>query len=272
MVVFPNAKINLGLHILRRRPDGYHDIETLMLPVDWTDILEVVPSRESADTLVTTGRSIDCPPEKNLVMKALRLLREVVPVPPVEIHLHKIIPDGAGLGGGSSDAAFILKAVNELFGLGLSEARLAAVAARVGADCPFFIYNRPALCSGVGTEIAPVKSPIPDGTWILVSKPEVSVSTREAYSAVEPTEREAGLMSLLEAVKPAEWPGMVANDFEAYVASTHPAIAAEKESIAAAGAWYASLSGSGAAVYGLFDKCPAVSETPRRRVCQLRSV
>lgn len=272
MVVFPNAKINLGLHILRRRPDGYHDIETLMLPVDWTDILEVVPSREGADILVTTGRSIDCPPENNLVTKALRLLREIAPVPPVEIHLHKVIPDGAGLGGGSSDAAFMLKAVNELFGLGLSEACLAAVAARVGADCPFFIYNRPAICSGVGTDIVPVKSPVPDGTWVVVSKPEVSVSTREAYSGVKPSERETGLLSLLETTVPAEWPGMVANDFEAYVASTHPAIAAEKESISAAGAWYASLSGSGAAVYGLFDRCPAVAETPRRRVCQLRSV
>lgn len=270
MVVFPNAKINLGLHILRRRTDGYHDIETLMLPVDWTDILEVVPSVGNEDTLVTTGRHIDCPLEKNLVMKALRLLREAASFPAVDIYLHKVIPDGAGLGGGSSDAAFLLKAVNRLFSLGLSDAALAAIAARVGADCPFFIYNRPAICSGVGTEIELVESPVPDGTWVVVSKPEVSVSTREAYSGVSPTERGMALMSLLEATEPADWKVAVANDFERSVALSFPAIAAEKDSIAAAGAWYASMSGSGAAVYGLFDRRPVMAETPHRRVCQLR--
>ncbi len=272
MVVFPNAKINLGLHILRRRADGYHDIETLMLPVDWNDILEVVPSRGHTDRLVTTGRAIDCAPEQNLVMKALRLLREVADFPPVDIYLHKIIPDGAGLGGGSSDAAFLLKAVNLLFDLGLTEPALAAVAGRVGADCPFFIYNRPAVCSGVGTEIELVKSPVPEGTWVVVSKPDVSVSTREAYSGVTPMERDMALISLLRSTEPSDWPGMVSNDFEMFVASAHPAIAAEKESIAAAGAWYASMSGSGAAVYGLFDKYPAVPESSRRRVCQLGAV
>lgn len=271
MVVFPNAKINLGLHILRRRADGYHDIETLMLPIDWTDILEVLPSRGESDTLVTTGRKIDCPAEKNLVMKALRLLREVADFPAVDVHLHKVIPDGAGLGGGSSDAAFLLKAVNGLFNLGLSDESLAAVAARVGADCPFFIYNRPAICSGVGTEIALVESPVPEGTWVVVSKPDVSVSTREAYSGVAPKEREMALMSLLESTSPAEWPVAVANDFEHSVVLSYPAIAEEKETIAAAGAWYASMSGSGAAVYGLFNDCPTMAETPHRRVCQLHA-
>lgn len=271
MVVFPNAKINLGLHILRKRTDGYHDIETLMLPVDWTDILEVVPASGDEDHLTTTGRSIDCPPEKNLVMKALRLLREVADFPAVDVYLHKVIPDGAGLGGGSSDAAFLLKAVNELFELGLTEEQLAAIASRIGADCPFFIYNRPAICSGVGTEIDIVDSPVPEGSWVVISKPEVSVSTREAYSGVSPRERDMALMSLLETTLPAEWPGKVANDFEFFVTTSHPAIADEKKSIAGAGAWYASMSGSGAAVYGLFNERPMVAETSHRRVCQLRT-
>lgn len=269
MVVFPNAKINLGLHILRRRADGYHDIETLMLPVDWTDILEVVPSRGGSDALVTTGRHIDCPPGKNLVMKALNMLREMADFPAVDIYLHKVIPDGAGLGGGSSDAAFLLKAVNELFGLGFSEDTLAATAARVGADCPFFIYNRPAICSGVGTDVSPVASPVPEGTWIVISKPDAYVSTREAYSGVTPMECDTELISLLGSTEPSEWAVCVANDFERFVAATHQAIADEKAAIANAGAWYSSMSGSGAAVYGLFRECPAVAETPHRRVCQL---
>ncbi len=269
MVVFPNAKINLGLHILRRRADGYHDIETLMLPVDWTDILEVVPSRGGTDRLVTTGRHIDCPPGKNLVMKALKLLREIADFPEVDIYLHKIIPDGAGLGGGSSDAAFLLKTVNELFHLGISETKLAAVAAGVGSDCPFFIYNQPAICGGIGTEVSLVDSPVPDGTWIVISNPDAYVSTREAYSGVIPMERDTNLISLLGTTQPTEWAGRIVNDFERFVAVTHTAIAEGKDALTAAGAWYSSMSGSGAAVYGLFKERPSMPETPRRRVCQL---
>ena len=139
MILFPNAKINLGLDILRRRPDGYHDIETVMIPVPWCDVLEIVPAKGSETTLTVSGRRVDCPPEKNLVMKAYRALAETVELPPVDIFLRKIIPDGAGLGGGSADAAFTLRGLNELFALGLSDSRLAEIAAGLGADCPFFI-------------------------------------------------------------------------------------------------------------------------------------
>ena len=158
MILFPNAKINLGLNILRRRPDGYHDLEMLMLPVGWADILEIVPAAPGeATTLTCSGRPVDCPPEKNLVMKAWRALKAECPsMPEAAIYLRKIVPDGAGLGGGSSDAAFTLVGLNEVFGLGISRERLAAIAAGIGADCPFFIHNRPMLATGTGTVLEAV--------------------------------------------------------------------------------------------------------------------
>lgn len=137
MIVFPNAKINLGLAITGRRPDGYHDIETVMYPVGWTDILEIVPSKSGVTELFTSGRRVECPPESNLVMKAYRALDAITMLPPVSIYLHKVIPDGAGLGGGSADAAFALKALNTMLNLGLDYKRLEEIAATIGADCPF---------------------------------------------------------------------------------------------------------------------------------------
>ncbi len=270
MVVYPYAKINLGLHILRRRADGYHEIDTLMLPVDWTDVLEVERSDYNSDSLEATGWPIDCPPEKNLVLRAVARLREVVDFPPVAIRLRKVIPDGAGLGGGSSDAAFALKAVNQLFSLNISAEVLASVASKIGADCPFFLHDTPAICTGIGTELEIVDSPLPRNTWIVISKPDAFVSTKEAYSGVTPKERPTSLKTLIEATTPNEWTGTVVNDFEESVLRNHDAIAVEKELMTSAGAWYASMSGSGAAVYGFFNERPAMEETPTRRVCQLR--
>ena len=150
MILFPNAKVNLGLNIVSRRTDGYHNIETVLYPINITDILEVVPAAGSESTLTTYGRTIDCPVEKNLVMKALRLMQRECGAPEAEIFLNKIIPDGAGLGGGSADAAFTMLAVNEIFNLGVPQEQLASLAARIGADCPFFIYNRPMMATGIG--------------------------------------------------------------------------------------------------------------------------
>ena len=151
MIAFPNAKINIGLFITARRPDGYHDIATVMMPADWCDILEIVPAKDDVTTLTVTGRSVDCPPEKNLVMRAYRAMEERYNLPPVDIFLRKIIPDGAGLGGGSADAAFTITTLDRLFGLGLSADVMAGIAATIGSDCPFFIYNRPMLATGTGT-------------------------------------------------------------------------------------------------------------------------
>lgn len=252
MIVFPNAKINIGLNILRRRPDGYHDLETVMYPVPWHDVLEAVPSASGHDTLVCTGRPVDCPPEKNLVMKAVKALRETVDFPPVDLFLEKIIPDGAGLGGGSADAAFAIRAVDALFSLGLPKRIMAEVAARVGADCPFFIYNEPAVCTGTGTDIAAIPMRFTAGTWIAIVKPDVSVSTKEAYAGVTPCGDVASLTDTVGTLPPEQWQGRVRNGFENSIFPRHPEIAAVKEELLNQGAVYASMSGSGAAVYGIF--------------------
>lgn len=254
MILFPNAKINLGLNIVARRPDGYHDLETVMFPVAWRDVLEIVPAAGPQSTLTTLGRPVDCPPEKNLVMKALRALEaEVGPVAPVDIYLEKIIPDGAGLGGGSADAAFALRGFNEVLRVGLSDDRLAAIASKVGADCPFFIYNSPAYRTGTGTDIELIDLHALDRYTIAISKPKTaSVSTAKAYAGVTPrpaTERSLDVV----AEDPRKWSGRLVNDFEKSIFPICPEVKRVKETFEKAGALYASMSGSGAAVYAIFD-------------------
>lgn len=251
MILFPNAKINIGLDIISRRTDGYHDLEMVMYPVKWTDILEIVAAKGTETTLTVTGRAVDCPPEKNLVMKAYRALDRMVSLPPVDIYLHKIIPDGAGLGGGSADAAFTLCGLNELFSLDFSDSALAEVAATLGADCPFFIYNRPMLCTGTGTEMTPVNMDL-SGYRIAIVKPHRSVSTREAYAAVTPAKPAISLMNRLSAgIR--QWRDGVKNDFEPSVGALLPEIGQIKQRLYDMGAVYASMSGSGSAVYGIFE-------------------
>lgn len=252
MILFPNAKINLGLNILRRRPDGYHDLESVMLPVGWTDILEIVPAAGTSTTLTTSGRPVDCPPEKNLVMKAHDALKRLCPdMPAADIYLRKIVPDGAGLGGGSSDAAFTLIGLNDLFGLGLSRDRLAEVAAGIGADCPFFIYNRPMLATGTGTDLAEA-APDLSGLHIAIAKLEgAAVSTREAYAGVSPCKASIAVGKAI--MRPLEeWQATLRNDFEPSVGARLPQIADLKRHMLDAGALYTSMSGSGSAVYGIF--------------------
>jgi len=254
MILFPNAKINLGLRILGKRPDGYHDLTTVMMPVGWRDVLELTPSRSGRPELHTYGREVGCPPEKNLVMKAYRALAdEMGGLPPVEIHLEKIIPDGAGLGGGSADAAFTLRGLNELFALGLDAGRLRHVAARVGADCPFFVTDGAALCTGTGTTIAAdVSLDLSDYTLVIAKPKGVSVSTAEAYAGVRLSPGAPSPTEVL-ALDITQWRGALVNDFEPTVFALHPEIAAVKEHMYRRGALYASMSGSGAAVYGIFD-------------------
>lgn len=251
MITFPNAKINLGLDIIRRRPDGYHDISTVMMPVPWRDILEIVPAAGSETTLTVTGNKVDCPPEKNLVMRAYRLMEERFGLPPVDIYLRKIIPDGAGLGGGSADAAFTLTALRDLFGVEVSDDELAAMAARLGADCPLFVYNRPMLATGTGTTLTPVDVSGLEGKQLVIVKPPVSVPTAQAYSRVTPAEPQVPVMEILS-LPVAEWQGRLKNDFEPSVFPLHPMIADIKARLLASGALYASMSGSGSAVYGIF--------------------
>lgn len=253
MVEFANCKINLGLHITGVRPDGYHDISTVMVPLDWHDIVEAVPLPEAGDdVLVVSGNPVDCPPEKNLVMKAVGALREVADFPAVELHLHKIVPDGAGLGGGSADAAFTVKAVDRLFGLNLSPEVMERVLAGVGSDCPFFVRNRPALATGTGTCLEPVHCDLSAYHIVVAKSAGVSVSTREAYALAGIHADEPPLADIIK-LPVEQWQGLLVNDFEEAIFRLAPQVRAVKESLLAGGAAYASMTGSGAAVYGLFD-------------------
>jgi len=254
MILFPNAKINLGLDILRRRPDGYHDISTLFLPTSWCDILELIPAHEGGSTTLTTsGRPVECPPEKNLVMKAYRALSEKYPVPPVEIRLHKVIPDGAGLGGGSADAAFTLTGLNDLFSLGITKKELAEIASGIGADCSYFIYGGAMEASGTGTTLVPTDFTLPEELKTLaIVKPPVSMPTKEAYAGVTPAIPAVPLAQRLR-LPVREWQKEIVNDFERSVFPQLPDVAAIKEKLIAMGAVYASMSGSGTSVYALFD-------------------
>ena len=263
MIVFPNAKINLGLNIVAKRPDGYHDLDMVMIPIGWRDILEIVPAKDDRTTLTTTGRPVDCPPEKNLVYKAWSRLNDWLAgdLPPVDIYLHKIIPDGAGLGGGSADASFTLTALNILFSLGLEENTLCEIAATLGADCPFFIYNRPMLCSGTGIDMRPIDVRLEGVTHIVIAKPKgVSVSTAEAYGGVTPKIPAIYAETAFTQHCPSDWRELLFNGFEPHIFAAKPAIAAIKQKMYDSGAVYASMSGSGSAVYGLFGDVKMADE------------
>ncbi len=251
MITFPNAKINLGLNIVERRPDGYHNIETVFYPIPLTDVLEIVPARDGETTLRCYGNPVDCPVEKNLVMKACRLMQERYSIQPVEIHLYKHIPDGAGLGGGSSDAAHTLVMLNKMFELGISDADLAAMAATLGADCAFFVYNRPMMATGIGDVLSPLDVDLKGKTLLLV-KPPVGVDTRTAYSRVAPAKPVADLVQTI--AQPAEsWDGLLVNDFEPSVFAALPQLWLIKAQLMDAGAQYAAMSGSGSTVFGIFN-------------------
>ncbi len=252
MIFFSDCKINIGLDITARRPDGYHDISTVMIHVPWHEPVELLPSSGPEPTLTVIGRGVDCPPEKNLVMRAFRIMEREYGIPPVDIVLEKIIPDGAGLGGGSADAATTLRGLDKLFGLGLAPARLAELASEIGADCPFFIYDKPMYCTGTGTTMRPVDIDI-EGYWLVVAKPAgVAISTRVAYAGVTPRIPDVPLPELLR-LPVNQWQGKVKNDFEPSVFAVAPRIKDVKDMMLSEGAVFASMSGSGASVFGLFD-------------------
>lgn len=254
MILFPNAKINLGLRITERRPDGYHNLQTVMVPTAWTDILEIVPAKGAQTTLTTYGREVDCPPEKNLVMKAYRAVaRECPTLPAADIYLEKIIPDGAGLGGGSADAAFTILGLNQVFELHLTQSKMAEIAATVGADCSFFIYNRPAYCTGIGTDISLDVSPRLEGLSMAIAKPRgQSVSTAQAYAGITPKMADESPRDIV-AMEPTQWRHKLVNDFEATVGKIIPRIGELIAHMYDSGAIYAAMSGSGSAVFGLFS-------------------
>jgi len=254
MIVKPNVKLNIGLNVLRKRQDGYHDLETLFVPYpDIHDELEINPAEEFSIEIVKEG-GIDWDPMKDLTVKAYNLLKEDFDLPPVSIYLEKKSPVGAGLGGGSSDAAFTLKCLNELFELGLSDERLAAYAARLGSDCAFFIYNRPMLGTGRGEILTDFPEGNLEGYRIDVIVPEdISVSTADAYRGIVPHIPEHPIEEVLR-MGVESWNGKLFNDFETTVFAKYPALSKIKETFYEKGAIYASMSGSGSSVYGIFKE------------------
>ncbi len=250
MVVFPPCKINLGLHVLSKRSDGYHDIETCFYPVPWTDMMEIIPSDKLAFTF--SGLPVFGKEEDNLCFRAYSLLGQDFNIPPIQLHLHKIIPSGAGLGGGSSDAAATLKLLNEIFSLGIGVESLRTYASRLGSDSPFFIEPQPALGSGKGEIVTPLSIPL-KGTFLMVVSPDIHCSTAEAYRRVKARQPKMPLKEILE-LPAAAWKETLRNDFEPFVFSTYPILHDIKERLYQRGAWYASMSGSGSSVFGLFDK------------------
>lgn len=251
MITFPNAKINLGLNIVARRSDGYHNLETVFYPIGLTDVLEIVPAGGGESTLTTYGNPVECPVEKNLVMKALRLMQRHYNVPEVDVYLYKHIPDGAGLGGGSSDASSTMLMLNEMFNLGIAKADMARLAATLGADCPFFIYNHPMMATGIGDVLSPIDVSL-KGLYLFLVKPAVSVPTKVAYSRVTPSPSTSPLEADVTK-NVSQWSGVVKNDFEPSVFAAFPELAEIKNTIENGGALYASMSGSGSSIFGIFD-------------------
>jgi 4-diphosphocytidyl-2-C-methyl-D-erythritol kinase len=264
MISFPNAKINLGLNIVSKRPDGYHNIETVFYPVPLRDALEIVPASPSrrdvarrvstTTTFTQTGIPIAGDTRDNLVMKAYQLLKAQYEIPEIAVYLQKNIPFGAGLGGGSADAAFMLKLLNDFAELHLSPEQLEEFAARLGADCPFFIQNKPVFAEGTGTVFSPVQLSL-SGYYLSLVKPEVHVSTQEAYAGVKPqTPKESIRDIICDPVS--TWKDRLVNDFETSIFARFPEIGEVKQKMYDQGAIYASMSGSGSSVFGLFETLP----------------
>lgn len=248
MIVFPNAKINLGLNIIDKRPDGYHNLETVFYPVPWRDVLEVIPAKTT--TLTLSGIPVNGDPENNLVMKALRLLQRDFKLGDFSIFLQKNIPFGAGLGGGSADGAQMLVLLNKLCGLSLTDQELAQYAVKLGADCPFFINNKPVFATGIGDVMTPMEVSL-SSFKIVIVKPGIDVSTSDAYAMIVPRHPERSVRSIVELPIP-EWRSVLINDFELSVFDKYPEIGHIKELLYDEGAIYASMSGSGSAVFGIF--------------------
>lgn len=263
-----NCKINLGLRVTRKRDDGYHELETVMLPVcGLYDIVDVERVAGDGVAFKCRGLSVDCADSDNLCVRAARLMQGRYNVGGVAITLDKRVPFGAGLGGGSSDATAVVVAINEIYALGLDKKTLAALAAELGSDTPFFVYNTPQLCTGRGEIMSPIDVDLA-GRWLVVVKPNEGVSTAEAYRGVKPHMPEVALTELL--ALPIElWQGSVTNDFEPHIFAAHPRIGAIKQMLLSAGALYASMSGSGSALFGIFDHMPNIATTEFVHIEQL---
>jgi 4-diphosphocytidyl-2-C-methyl-D-erythritol kinase len=254
MLYFPNAKINLGLNILKKREDGYHDIASVFYPVGWSDALEVLEA--DGFNLTFSGLEIPGSLENNLIYRAYNLLQSSFDFKgrALSFHLHKVIPMGAGIGGGSADAGFAIKAINEMLELGLSNKEMEKVAAELGSDCPFFIENRARYCFGRGTSFEDFEINL-EKYWILLVYPDLHISTVQAYSSVRPQVPEYELREILR-MPINDWKKYLKNDFEEGLFQAFPEIKSIKNRLYSSGALYASMTGSGSTVYGIFENEP----------------
>lgn len=252
MVLFPNCKINLGLHVLRKREDGFHDLEMMFYPIALQDALEVIHNAQSSDVEFTaSGLKVEVDKSNNICIKAYYLLKQDFPdLPPVKMHLHKTIPIGAGLGGGSADGAFALLLLNKKFNLRLTEEQLLTYALQLGSDCPFFIKNTPCYATGRGEKLEPVSLDLSAYKIVLVN-PGIHVSTAWAFSQIAPSADRPSVKDVIT-LPVNEWQGRLTNDFEEIVGTHHPEIANIKQVLYQQGAAYASMTGSGSTVYGIF--------------------
>jgi 4-diphosphocytidyl-2-C-methyl-D-erythritol kinase len=255
LVSFPNCKINLGLHILRKRSDGYHELETVFYPIGLTDVLEIIENRNAKTSvhLSSSGVPVEGRPTNNLCVRAYRLLQKDFPfLPPMLIHLHKVIPAGAGLGGGSANASFTLKMINEIAGLGLNKQQLLHYAAQLGSDCPFFIINKPCYATGRGEILEELKLDLSGYTIVLVN-PGIHADTGVAFSGIVPALPYYSIKEVLQQPV-SQWKYHLQNDFEKTVFKRYREIVEIKDSLYQQGTLYASMSGSGSTVYGIFEK------------------
>lgn len=266
MVTFPRAKINFGLRITGRRRDGFHDIESFFYPIGLSDALEFVTQGPGAvdDILEITGLSIPGRSDDNLILKCVRMMRELYPIPFLKVHLHKVIPTGAGLGGGSSDASAILKYINRYFNICLSDEKLMELSAKLGSDCPFFIKSVPSYVTGRGEIMKDAESFL-EGYYMVLLNPGINISTKDAYQNCHPARHSSKLTGIVSR-GPAAWKRYIRNDFEDYAFSIHPEIGDLKTSLYSEGALYSSMTGSGSSVYGLFSEKPALSPETRKHL------
>lgn len=256
MLSFPNCKINLGLAVTEKRADGFHNIETVFYPINWCDNLEIINNSENkAFDLTTSGISIDGPLENNLIYKAWKLVSQIKQLPNIKVHLHKNVPMGAGLGGGSSDAAFFINLLDSKFNLNLPIQQRVELASELGSDCAFFIRNKPVFAVGKGNEFSEINISL-DQYYILVVHPNVHSNTKEAYEGLTPKKTPVSIRSIVESTPLKEWKDTLVNDFETSIFKKYPAIKELKEQMYNSGALYACISGSGSSVFGIFDSEP----------------
>lgn len=260
MIIFPHCKINIGLFVTGKREDGYHTIESIFFPViRCNDILEVIPSADDRFYFSTSGSSISGRVEDNSCYQAWTLVRRIKPIAGVHCHLHKIIPTGAGLGGGSADGAWMLKALNDLFALALSVSELKSLALQLGSDCPFFIDAQPSFVTGRGECLSPIPLNL-QGIWIVIVHPQIHIQTADAYREICPSPARFKLSNICD-LPFDKWQESISNDFENIVIQKYPEIGDIKNKLMAMGAFFASLSGSGSAVFGLFHNEPVIEHS-----------